>query len=249
MKNHIAGAVLLMSAAVLNVHASIILLGSQQGQGGGFGGTANFLTVQEVGQDDGTEAGCIAGGAGGTLVSGNCLTFFGPFTGGDEKNPTNPNFNQLVTFSGFGAEGIVIGLNAAEPGGDLSINLNRMVLTLYDAAGVPRYSTSGLSCNGQPNCTAAPGGGITLTTQSGIGNFGFLFGLDSGQAFALNAAGSGRLGLAASFTGYAGGQETFYLVAGPARPPGDVPGVPEPGTWSLMAAGLGLAAVLRLRHR
>ena len=92
MKQRLMRVALLSAFAAFNMHASLILVGSQQGQGGGFGNVANILTVHEVGQDDGTEAGCIAGGPGSTLVSGSCQTTGGTFTGGDEVNPTNMNF-------------------------------------------------------------------------------------------------------------------------------------------------------------
>jgi len=86
-------------------------------------------------------------------------------------------------------------------------------------------------------------------TQSGTGNAGYVFVLDSAQQTAATAAGAfnnvnNLVGLSAAASNAGGGPETFYLVndlsavqqSGP-------PGVPEPTTWLLMSVGLVLIGV------
>jgi hypothetical protein len=226
------------------MQASMVVQDVVDLNGGGFGTTVNLLTVQHSGAP-GDLSGCIAGGPGGTLLSGDCAIQGGTFAGGDEHNPTNTNFNNLVTFNGTGAASLQFGFNAAEPGNNTTLTLTNLVLTLYGGAtgATPLYSTSGIVCGaGVADCSAAAGGGVTLNTQTGIGNWGFVLGLDESQAGDLNAAGAGRLGLAASLSGVSGGPDTFFLIGGGG---GGGSEIPEPMTFGLMAAGLAGLGVLR----
>jgi hypothetical protein len=236
MKIHFARVMLLALPVALNMQASLIFTDVITAQGGGFGNFTNILTVQ----NNNNEAGCVAGGPGGTTVTGDCNVQGGTFTGGNEVGPTNTNFTNLIAFGGTGAENIQIGFNGAEPGNARDLTITELRLTLYANDGTALYSTSGFSCQaGLPGCTTNGNGTVTIDTQPGQGNFGYVFQLSPDQATALNGAGAGRLGLATYITDSFGSQETFFLVNGSG---GGGNEIPEPSTWMLLLGG-GMAIV------
>ena len=164
----------------------------------------------------------------------------GTFTGGDEKS--GPQFNNLLAFSGTGAENIQIGFNGAEPGSGRDLTFTELRLTLYGTDGTALYSTSGFSCaTGLAGCTNNGNGTITIDTQPGQGNFGYIFQLSADQAQALNSAGPGRIGLLAYITDSFGSEETFFVAAGP----GGRAVVPEPMTFAIMGSGLLALGLMR----
>jgi len=240
MKTHFARILLLTLPVALSMEASIVFTDVITAQGGGFGNFTNILTVQ----NNNNEAGCVAGGPGGTTVTGNCDVQGGTFTGGNEVGPNNTNFTNLIAFSGTGAENIQIGFNGAEPGNARDVTLTELRLTLYANDGTALYSTSGFSCQaGVAGCTTNANGTVTIDTQPGQGNFGYLFQLDTVQANLLNAAGPGRLGLATYITDTFGSQETFFLVNGGGGGGGGGGNpIPEPSTFMLLS-GAGVAIV------
>lgn len=235
-----------MTLGAMSLQASLVLTGIEEVSGGGYGNFDNFLTTSGGGQDT-TRAGCTSL-VGGGLSVGSCLTQTGVFTGGDEQpagNPTNTNFNNVFTFAGA-ADSIRIVLNSAEQGQQAlsTITIDELTLTLYNSAGTAVWSSAGIDCGvGVPGCVDI-GTGITVTTQSGIGNYGLVFRLDGPQAAALQGAGPGTLGLAARVTGAGGGTDTFLFSQ---RPGSNDPVVPEPGTWAMLSGGLGVLWVARRR--
>lgn len=235
---------LLLGAMAL--HAEIIVVGPVTQSGGGFGGADNFLTIRAGGQDI-TKAGCIAAASGGGNVQGECDIEAGSFQGGDEHPPGNdgvPQFNNIFDFGGSGAENISLFLNASQTGGSV-ITLEALILTLYDSDGGVLWSSDGLLCNGVVGCEPASGGGIELTTQAGIGQLGWEFGLTAGQASDLNAEGAGRLGLAARLIG-TGGLDTFQIDLGDG---GGQEVIPEPSTWAMLLSGAVLVGGRYIRRR
>ncbi|HJV70564.1 PEP-CTERM sorting domain-containing protein, partial [Ideonella sp.] len=97
-------------------------------------------------------------------------------------------------------------------------------------------------------------------TQTGAGNAGYVFGLDSAQQAAAAAAFSGSfannvVGLSATVgcnnssgptcLGATGGFETFFVASAA----GPVQAVPEPGTFAMLLAGLGVIAFMSRRGR
>jgi hypothetical protein len=246
MKQRLTRVALIIFASSLSMQAAVILQGVQEAQGGGFGNFDNFLTLTAGGgQPPLTKEGCVAAGGGGTVVAGPCdLAGGGTFTGGDEHNPDNTQFANVFAFDGTSAGGIQIGFNASETGNANSVTVDNLILTLYsDTDGTALYSTSGVFCGGVSGCVENANGSITLTTQSGIGNFGFIFTLDAPQAGELNAAGAGNLGLAAALSGASGGLDTFFFQNTDGGGGGSE--IPEPMTFGFAAAGLAGVALLR----
>jgi len=242
--------------SAMSLHGAMVFTGLQEKQpGGGFGNFENFLTTSG-GQQDTTRSGCTSL-VGGVLNTADCDLFGGAdFAGGDEHPPgdqNNPNFNNVFAFGG-NASSIRIILNSAEQGQqDLtSLTVGPLYLTLYSDAGTVLWSSAGVECGAGTDCVDN-GDSVTVTTLTGIGNFGLVFALDADQAEALQLAGTdpntlnpiGTLGLASTLTGAGGGLDTYVFSQQRLNPD---PVVPEPGTWAMIAGGLGLIFVARFRR-
>ena len=117
-------------------------------------------------------------------------------------------------------------------------------LTLYTAAGANFFDAS----LDQASYAFA-------NTQTGIGNSGFVFGLNAAEQTELTgllgAAGapslaSLRAGLSASASNATGGNETLFVANSgtPVLPTA----VPEPETYAMMLAGLGLLGFIGRRR-
>lgn len=200
------GGALALGAGLAN--ASLVFLGTQDIGGAGLGAVRTVLTVQSPGAST-TEAGSVSLNTSGTQVTtGNTIAITQTRTL-TQVGTTNASLLRVI-------------FNAVEPTPGSDITLNDLRLTLQPASGA---TTAALNFN---SGAFTP---ITLnTTQPGIGNAGFIFGLDATQAAQAQAAinaGASVLGLSASLTNATGGPETFFVTA-----------VPEPGTMALLASGL-----------
>ena len=220
-----AAAGTLLLAAGTSAHASLVLLGAENFAGSGLGAVNTILTMQSPGSSS----------FGTASVAVDTLTNIQVQTG-DAKTGTSQT--QLRTLDELGvssASNLRIVFNASEPGGN-GITLNDLVLNIYSPTGTVLWSSGAFVAVSFAD------------TMTGVGNSGFVFGLDAEQAAAAQAAafsggsfGANRLGLSASASGATGGLETFYVSAAP---------VPEPSSWALMlGAGLfGGLMVLRRKH-
>jgi hypothetical protein len=164
------------------------------------------------------------------------------------------NLTQVHSLSFLGvtsASSLRVVFKADEPAGaENGITLSDLVLTIYTFDGRLTLFTSG---------AFSP---VTFAdTSTGAGDLGFVFALDAQQAQEAQAAAftgpfwfanqvglsaaAGRGGAAPAGLGATGGFETFFV--GPGSTP--VPAIPEPETYSLMIAGLGLLGFIARRRR
>jgi hypothetical protein len=151
----------------------------------------------------------------------------------------------LSTLGVTSASNLRVVFNASEPNtaADQSITLTDLTLNIFSPTGTLLF-TSGTVFADQ----------AFANTQTGTGNSGFVFRLDTTQAAQAQAAafgtgfGSNLVGLSATATNAAGGLETFF-VANTGTPITSAP-IPEPGTMALFAAGLlGMGGIARRRMK
>jgi hypothetical protein len=209
--------------------ASIILISPEAFGGTGLGTVSTVLTMQ----GDPTESGCVGfDGTADVIGSTGCA---GSNVGGDEKTGASQTLTRTIAEAEMGiadAADFRIIFNAVEPTGN-SITLDSLTVRFFSPTGTVLYTAS----------TAIP---YTFDpTFTGTGNSGFVFGLDAAQAAAANAAGAfsdqtNRIGLSATASGSAGGNETFFVTSSSVTGGGGGGGgeVPEPSTYALLGAGL-----------
>jgi PEP-CTERM motif len=224
-----AAAVAALGAAP--AHAMLVLQSEEIFSGTGLGNVSTVLTLQ--GQGDATfEQGSVSYDGSADVLSGNALS-------GASQTMTRTIDEVGLT----SAADLRIVFNAQEPGnGDNSILLTNLSLSIFSPTGDLLFNSGSL--------TDAP---INFAnTFTGTGNSGFVFALDAEQAAEAQAAGfsgdygNNRIGLFASLSNATGGPETFFVgnAAGSVTPP-----IPEPETYALMLAGLGVVGFVARRRR
>lgn len=216
----------MIAAVPAQAHAQLTLLGQSGATGGGLGAVATVLTLQNPGGTT-AESGCIA------PTGMNCGFVDANVQSGQTQ------LRAASAFPGLTGSSFRLFLNAAEPGNDNTITLNNAVVRLY-------------SGNTQVFSSTAFSTPLDLTNAlSGVGNYGFLFGLSAGDQLLFNsalAANPGALiGVGASLTNVSGGLETFAV--GTVDGGGITSVVPEPSTYLLMASGLLALGMLQRKRR
>jgi hypothetical protein len=226
-------------------NASLVLDGAidQDLTGQGFGAVPRILTLQAraagttesvaIGVTDSSIVSLEPGIPDAQVFNGNGFTNPGgtgvvnPLT--DNNKYAIPTLGELLWTS---PEHVNLLFNGAEPGSDADLTVQDVTLKFYDGNTV----------------IAAIDGNFTLTsTDPGVGNAGFLVNVDAAQqAFLLTAvfdnpgAQNYRIALESTINGVAGGPETFSALSQP---------IPEPGTYAMMLAGLGLLGFARIRRQ
>ncbi len=213
-----------MAFAATTASADLVLLGPQPAGGTGLGTVNTILTIQSPGNTS-VESGSVGLTAGGAQV----IT-------GDAS--TGASQTLVRSFSALGitdANQLRLVFNANEPAGN-SITLNSLVLNVFDdVSGGLLFSSS---YAGAPQTFA--------DTFTGTGTSGFVFALSAADSITLNAllalpgSGSDVIGVSASASSATGGAETIYI--------GAVSAVPEPETYAMMLAGLGLMGFVARRR-
>lgn len=205
-------------------HAQLVLVAPIDFQGSGLGSVSTILTIASPGSST-TEAGGVSWNGSTDVKTGN-------FLNGASQTLTR-SFADLGVTS---ASSLRVVFNALEPGGLLnSIDLTGLTLGVYNAAGTQVFSAS------------IPQTYAFADTFTGAGNSGFVFGLTGASLTQLAAVFNSnlRVGLTASAANATGGFETFFVgnAATPVTP------VPEPESYAMMLAGLGVMGFIALRRR
>jgi len=200
--------------------------------GGGLGAQTTILTLQNTGPNATTESGCITPtGASTTMTQCGGLTITGT---GDVM--TGASQSRTAFISQLTGSTLRLGFNATEPANAPDATINSLALTLFSG----NTALASFTLGDTP---------LTLTnTLTGIGNFGFVFGLTATAQATFNSflnSPNLSIGVATNLSNVTGGPETFNLAT---TGPGQV--IPEPSTYVLMASGLlGLAGLARRRQR
>jgi hypothetical protein len=223
-------ALLLFVVGTQALFADVISIGAVPVSGAGLGAVQTVLTFTSPASSS-TETGCVAAGIGGVTVTGAAACPAG-FAGGDEQAINNTYSAADLGLSDFNNLQIIFNPNEPQNAGDESITLDLLAVTLWDPA-------TGLILDAK--YTTAPL--IIPVADPGVGNAGFGFVLDAGQAADFNlllaAFPDLRIGAAANASDATGGLETIFIRAT------NVAAIPEPGSYALTGSALLAIALLR----
>ena len=230
--------------------ASLVYDSSITVSGLGFGSAPRSLTLQETGNADGIESGCVGVSGTGGITFGTCISDPNPMlfmsNGVTNQSGTTDLPNPLIDGAKYGipttgslgitsANQIAILYNASETGGQ-STNVTDLTLKFYSFTGLLLGAID----------SALPQN--FLSTVAGNGGAGFVFVVDSFQQTYVNSllalGGLGtKLALEATIADVSGGPESF-LIFNRANPGGPGTAIPEPAGIALFGIALlgGLAA-------
>ena len=182
---------------------------------------------------NGTESGCVWWNGSSSQTGSPCP---GGITG--EGSGSTYRIGDSANLATNGASALGVIFKGSEPGGHPDLTIEQLILTFYDPNGAVLASASLPSPFYIPEAKSSA----------------FLFGMDSDQAAAVQAAAftgvgfeNNRIGLAAQINGSGGAPDSFYLDVG-SHFNADPAEAPEPAPLVTVGAGLlGIGLVLRRR--
>ncbi len=208
-----------MIFATSNVNATLEYLGPVDLTGTGLGNVNTLLTIQSPSNTT-TESGSVSWDGTSNVTTGDTQAI---------------NNTLALSSLGTSASDLRIIFNASEPGNvaNNSVTLDNLVATIYSPTGTALWNSGSFSSITFP------------TTDNGTGTAGFSFGLDATQSAQAQTFfdGANRLGLSAVASSATGGHETFFATTAQASP------VPEPETYGMLLAGLGIVGFVSRRRR
>lgn len=219
--------------------ANLVLQSTVDLTGQGIGAQFTVLTLQSPGSST-TESGGVAfsGTPFGDAMTGASQTR--SFTFADLSLTNAFDLRLIVNLNEPGSESppSVVAVNSTNSNASLNTQTDSVTLNVFSASGTLLQSNS-LALN------------TTLLQQaSGVGGSGLVLGLDFAQGTALNgfiAANPGAevFTVGATFANAAGGVDVIQA----ARFTGGVAPIPEPETYALMLAGLGVVGFVARRRK
>jgi len=232
----LAAVALAAGLASAPARADLVPLTTVQLTGQGVGATFTTLFLQGAGSNT-TESG-------GVLFNG---TPFGDAGNGASQTRTFTFADLALT----NATQLALIVNLAEPGSEPTPSVNTAVSPLATNANLANNITLNVYSAGgtllEQHTAAA---GLTLNqVAGGLGGSGIVFGLTSAEATQLNAtmaanAGNEVFAVGATFSNSAGGPETITAARLTS-----VAAIPEPETYALMLAGLGMLGFVARRRQ
>jgi len=228
-----AGAALGLAAA--SSHAELILVAPEDFSGSGLGAVNTILTIQSPASTS-NENGMVSWNGSADVITGATA-----LTGASQT--LTRTLSELGITS---AETLRIVFNASEPGNAAaqSIQLDDLTMTIYNPNGSTFFTAP----------LAAPSI-LFPNTFTGTGNSGFVFALDPAETTTLHGLLVGadfttlRVGLFAAASLATGGNETFFAGNSSELTPTPQSFLPEPETYAMLLAGLGLMGFVARRRK
>lgn len=216
--------------AASNANANLVPLGQTQLTGQGIGAVTTVLTLN---------------GAGSSTTESGYVDFSGKVFGDAKTGASQSTTFTFAQLAITDASQLGLVVNLAEPGsenppsvlatsvGSLGILANFITLSVYNSTG-SLLQTHTLN------------GAMTLIqVAGGVGGSGLLFGLDALEQAEVNKVSNAVFAVGATFANAQGGNDVIQV----GKIGGAVTAVPEPETYAMMLAGLGVVAFMARRHR
>lgn len=211
-------------------HANLVPITDVQLSGQGIGAVTTVLTLQNG--PNNTESGYV--------------DFSGAVFGSAQTGASQSTTFTFAQLSITDASQLALIVNLSEPGSEnppsvLATNTGSLFGNLSDFITLSVYSSTGTLL--QTHTLAGP---MTLNQiGGGVGGSGLVFGLDAAEQAQVNSIANAVFAVGATFANAAGGNDVIQV----SKIGGTVTPVPEPETYALMLAGLGVVGFMARRRQ